>query len=202
MQKKLHPTQKQLLELLSKQIDDPLTYREIMDMLDISSTSVVAHHIGQLEKKGYIFRNPSNPRDYQILTGEPEKQVAYMNLYGLVYCGATGSLLDGNPIDRIPIPTRILNFPSKEGFLVEAKGDSMSPKIKEGDIVIARKDTRVESGTVAVCINQGEAIVKKVEIGKDNLFLVSYNPEYQPILAAEDFRVVGEVKGVFSHNID
>lgn len=65
---------------------EPLTIREITEILNLSSTSVTYHHLMQLEKKGYIKRNPSNPSDYQILSDE-ERQLTYINLYGLAECG-------------------------------------------------------------------------------------------------------------------
>jgi biotin operon repressor len=102
---KLHPTQKKLLQLLEKHQDEPLTVREIQDRLDLSSTSLVAHHIEQLEKKGWIKRNLYNPQDYHLLKS-PEKPVVFLNLYGLAQCGPEGSVLDGNPIDRIGVSTK------------------------------------------------------------------------------------------------
>ena len=61
--------------------DEPLTIRELQDKCGLSSTSMVAHHMLQLEKKGYLKRNPMNPRDYQIIKNGPESPVAYLNLY-------------------------------------------------------------------------------------------------------------------------
>lgn len=196
----LHPLQRKLLDLLANNSDELLTIREMQDELGASSTSVVAHHLTQLEKRGYLKRNPYNPRDFQILKG-PEKQVAYLNLYGLAYCGPNGTILDDNPIERIPISTRLLSFPAAEGFLVKAKGDSMSPKINEGDLVIARQVPDVDSGRVVVCVNGGEALIKKVQKEKQGNILVSLNSKYPPFLAAEDFRVVGEVRGVISNKV-
>src|SRR3989338_4513486 len=106
--KSLPEIQKKLFNLLIKNIDEPLTVREMQNILDISSTSVVAYHLVQLEKKGYLKRNPYNPRDYQVFKGAPEKQITYLNLYGLAYCGPRGSILDGNPIERIPVSMRFL----------------------------------------------------------------------------------------------
>jgi repressor LexA len=196
----LHPLQKKLLVLLANNTDMLLTIREMQDELGASSTSVVAHHLNQLEKKGYLKRNPYNPRDFQILKG-PEKQVVYLNLYGLVHCGPNGTILDDNPIERIPISTRLLSFPAVEGFLVKAKGDSMAPKINEGDLVIVRNISDVDSGRVVVCVNNGEAIIKKIQKEKQGNILISLNSKYPPFLAAEDFRVVGEVRGVISNRV-
>ena len=129
MTKQLHEIQERLLELLTKNSDKLFTIREMQQMLDISSTSGVVRHLAQLEKKGYLKRNPYNSRDYKVLHQSPEKEIAWINLYGLAQCGKNGMLLDNHPIDRIPIATRLLSFPSLEAFLVKAKGNSMAPRI-------------------------------------------------------------------------
>ena len=42
------------------------TYKEIMKNCNISSTNVVAHHINQLKKVGYITMKKWSPRSIQI----------------------------------------------------------------------------------------------------------------------------------------
>jgi len=196
--KKLHQTQLKLLELLKRNIDDPLTIRELQDRLNISSPSVVHHHILQLEKKGYLRRNPSNSKDYQVLADHPEKNVTFLNLYGLAECGPNGSILDGDPVDRIPISSKILGFPSSEAFIVKAKGNSMSTKINDGDLVIARKADDADNGDIVVCVNAGMALIKKIQKGTQTI-LVSINPAYEPFVANPDFRIEGVVRGVYSY---
>ena len=202
--KKLHPVQKKLLTILKQNWDEELTIRDLQERIGVSSTSVVTHHIFQLEKKGYLKKNPDNPRDYQILS-DPERQIAYLNLYGPAHCGPNGSILDGNPVDKIPISSRLLSFHSTDAFLVKAKGDSMSPRIKEGDLVIAKKTKNIDNGKIAVCVNNGEALIKKIQRennkGEQKTILVSLNSAYAPFLAADDFRVEGEVRGVISRKI-
>lgn len=200
--KELHPVQNQLLKLLAQNSDDPLTVRELQEQLELSSTSVVAHHMQQLEKKGYLKRNPYNPKDYQVMsTDAPESAVAHLNLYGLAACGPEGSLLDGDPIDRVPISSMLLSFPAFEAFMVKAKGKSMEPRIWEGDYVIAKKTNKPENGKIYVCVNEGEALVKRVQIDGTTKILHSFNPDFQPFIAAKDFRVEGEVRGLFSRKI-
>ncbi|MCK4592834.1 repressor LexA [Candidatus Parcubacteria bacterium] len=198
--KNIHPAQKKLLELLAKNIDDPLTIREIQDILELSSTSLVAHHLSQLEKKGYLKRNPYNSRDYQILK-TPEKQITYLNLYGLAYCGPNGSILDGNPIDRMPVSTKLLSFSSAEAFMLKAKGKSMEPKIKDGDFVIVKKASDADNGSIVACVNNGEALIKKIKKEKDKTILISINPEIAPFLAADDFKIEGEIKGLITNKM-
>lgn len=202
--KNIHPLQKKLLNLLIKSLDDPLTIREMMDILDVSSTSIIAHHLAQLEKKGYIKKNPYNPRDYQVLKNGPEKQTTYLNLYGLAHCGPSGSILEGAPIDRIAISTKLLTFPSSEAFMVKAKGDSMVPKINEGDFVIVKKNKKPENNSIVVCVNDGEALIKKYKKEKNGIILTSINHrKHSPFLAKKDsFRIEGEVKGIITNKIE
>jgi repressor LexA len=202
MTNSLHPTQERLLTLLVENGDSPLTISAMQDLLGVSSKSVVFHHLRQLERKGYLKRNPHNPRDYHVLSEGPEKKFTYLNLYGLAHCGPEGSILDDSPLDRIPIPARLISFPAKEAFLVQAKGDSMIPKIDEGDLLVARKTNSAESGNIVVCVNNGEALIKKLQRDKQDTLLVSTNPKYAPFSASkEDFRIVGLIKAVMSHHI-
>jgi repressor LexA len=196
---KLHPTQQNLLSLLRDTINDPLTVRELQKRLGLSSTSVVQHHILQLIKKGHLRRNPANPNDYQIIDGEPENKIIYLNLYGLAKCGPGGSILDGNPIDRIPLSSQLIGFSSAEAFLVKAKGDSMAPKINEGDLVITRQSSDPVDGSIIVCVNNEETMIKKVQYYTNTMFLTSLNPKYSPIPVHEDFRMQGIVKGIISY---
>lgn len=196
---KLHPTQERLLNLLKESITDPMTIRELQEALHLSTPSLVHHHIQQLEKKGYLRRNPSNPQDYQVLTDSPEKTISYINLYGLAQCGPNGSILKGDPLERIPISTKMLGFSSDEAFMVKARGNSMVPKINEGDLVIAKKASDAPSGSIVVCVNEGKALIKKIKKGEKNTILVSLNPGYEPFIASDDFKIEGVVKGVFCY---
>jgi repressor LexA len=201
--KELHISQRELVSLLKSNIEDPLTIRELQERLNLSSTSLVHHHISQLEKKGYLRRNPNNPKDYQILSDSPEKSITYLNMYGCAQCGPRGSIFDGSPIDRVPLSTRMLGFPSEEAFMVKAKGESMMPKIKEKDVVIARKVDYAQNGSIVVCVNSGEVLIKQIQKENDNVILVSLNPEFRPFIAnRDDFKVEGIVKGVYSYELD
>lgn len=196
---KLHFQQVALLKLLRENIDNPLSLSELQEALSMSSRSVVQHHIQQLEKRGYLKRNPSNPWDYQILS-DPEKPFSYLNLYGLAQCGPGGQFLDGNPIDRIPIAIKLLRFPAAEGFLVEAEGDSMIPRIKKGDLLIIQRKMVAEKDDTVLCVNDEKAMIKKYSPTSNVILLLSDNPKYSPIVAGENFSIEGIVRGVLNFN--
>src|ERR1017187_2553928 len=171
---KIHPTQQALLKLLKDNIEDPLTIRELQLKLNVLSPSTIQHHIEQLEKKGYLKRNSHNPRDYQILQ-IPDKAIVYLNLYGSAKCGPRGFMLDGNPVDRIPIASRLIKFPAAEAYLLEAKGDSMEPKIIASDLLIVQNKKLALNGDIVVGVNNSEVLIKKYNKQGRQIILYSEN---------------------------
>jgi len=199
--KKIHKTQQAILDLLKVSMDDPCTLREIQLALNISSPSIVHHHITQLEKKGYLKRNPNNPKDYEIIADGPEKKVTYLNLYGPASCGPSGTLLDGDPVDRIPISTKLIPFAAKDAFMMEAIGKSMEPRIRNRDLVIVKRNPQPDDGSIVVCVNRGEVMIKRYTKGKSKVMLTSLNPDVRPFEAEEDFHIEGEVKSIISTKV-
>ena len=88
-----------------------------------------------------------------------------------------------------------------EMLCIKVTGDSMYPKIEDGDIIVVRKQDSVDSGSIAVVLVDGEeGFVKKVIYDNEIIELHSINPEYAPKIfkGAEVLRVrvVGIVKQV------
>ena len=163
----------------------------------MSSVSIVQHHIKQLEKKGFLRRNPSNPRGYTIINAK----IAYLNLYGQGQCGPNVSVLDGDTFFRIPISVNLLNSNPAETFTIRAFGDSMKPRIYPGDIVIVKSSGIANDGDVVVCVNNQMTLIKQLRLTNKGLMLVSFNNNYEPFEPAEDFRIEGKVVGVLTYQI-
>ena len=84
---------------------------------------------------------------------------------------------------------------------IKVTGDSMYPKIEDGDIIIVRKQDSVDSGSIAVVlVDNEEGFVKKVVYDQETIELHSINPEYAPKIFKDEevlrVRVVGLVKQV------
>ena len=98
-----------------------------------------------------------------------------------------GSVVAGIPVSAI---TDILGYEEitaekaakGEHFALKVKGESMSPYLMPGDIVIVREQPDVESGEMAIIlINGDEATVKRVKKTTDGIILYGYNNiVYQP----------------------
>ena len=85
-------------------------------------------------------------------------------------------------------------------FVLRVDGDSMYPKLLNGDRVLVRRTRTVDSGKIAVVLYDGEkATVKKVNYiyGENWLELIPINPEYQTkrieCIDLEQCLVLGEV---------
>lgn len=64
-------------------------------------------------------------------------------------------------------------------FWLEVSGNSMAPKIDNGDRVLIQRDAEIESGCIAVVVVDGtEGFLKQVEFGEDSTSLHSFNPYY------------------------
>ena len=88
-------------------------------------------------------------------------------------------LASENIIDWEEIPYRMAE--SGNYFGLRIRGDSMSPRIMEGDVVIVREQPDVESGDIAIVRVNGEsATCKRVLKGDKSISLISFNPLYSP----------------------
>lgn len=68
-----------------------------------------------------------------------------------------------------------------EYFGLQITGNSMEPRICDGDVVIVRRQETCESGqTAIVLVNGDEATCKRVIFQDNGLTLVSNNPMYPP----------------------
>ena len=121
-----------------------------------------------------------------------------------------GAYASDNIRDYIPsyIPNEI---EAANTLFIRVRGDSMFPKIEDGDIIQVYKQDSVDSGLISVVLVDGdEGLVKKVSYDKDSVTLESFNPMYPPmVFRGPDLsrvRVVGLVtkviKGVNGRKID
>lgn len=101
-------------------------------------------------------------------------------------------------IDHEEIAERLAE--TGEFFGLRIKGDSMSPKIDNGDVVIVKQQPDVESGEIAIVIINGQdATCKRVLKNDDGIMLAPINPVYSPVHYSSEkiknlpVRIVGKV---------
>ena len=84
-------------------------------------------------------------------------------------------------------------------FTLLCQGDSMEPKIKDGDVVAIHSQPMVENGEVAAVLIDGEATLKRVYYDGSTITLVPANSACRPKMysgpALDDIQIEGLVTG-------
>lgn len=87
-----------------------------------------------------------------------------------------------------------------EFFGLQVKGNSMSPRIQDKDVVIIKKQDTAENGDIcAVLVNGFEATLKQVKLTEKGLTLIPFNPDFSPISYSNEeierlpVRIIGKV---------
>lgn len=85
-------------------------------------------------------------------------------------------------------------------FGLRIHGDSMAPRILDGDVVIVRCQSDADTGDLVIAKIDGErATCKRLIKHDDSLTLMSFNPSYQPItfskeeIAIKPVQIIGKV---------
>lgn len=119
---------------------------------------------------------------------------------GTIKAGYDGTVEELSTGDLISIPIGMLcGRPASDYFVLQVRGNSMYPKILDGDRVLVLRTDSVDSGATAIVLYNGdEATIKKVvySVGENWVDLVPNNPEYDTkrIFANEfdQFRILGK----------
>ena len=110
----------------------------------------------------------------------------------------TGAFTDEDITDYIVLPG--LRNSSNNIFAVNVVGDSMEPTIKDGSIIICKKNVELRNGDIGAFFVDDMAYVKRLKKTKNYTALISDNPNYTPIYIGpgEHFYAVGKVIKVLS----
>ena len=203
----LNPTQTKLWRLLSKRGGDltELSLRDIGEEIGVGRRAqLVAHHLGQLEKKGLIKADHFRKGMFTVYQ-EPTPNAVYVPLYECTaQCGPDGLFGEDNVVEQVALSSQTFRISDpKEYFLIRARGTSMEPRIHDGDLVLARKQDEVTNGGLAVVVHEEMPKIKQVVFhtakNKKVPVLVSLNPDFGNQHVSDDdekLRIVGEVRGV------
>ncbi len=92
-----------------------------------------------------------------------------------------GRVVAGIPLDAIEEVIDYEEIPKSmaatgDYFALQVKGDSMLPTLKDGDVVIVRKQSNVDSSDIAiVLVNGNDATIKEVKESPEGITLIGHN---------------------------
>ncbi|MBO4725065.1 MAG: transcriptional repressor LexA [Firmicutes bacterium] len=199
----------------------PPTVREICADLNIKSTSTVHKDIENLERAGYLKKDPAKNRALMIVEENlpegmrsPEGSAAGSSLgasaerVDIVDVPVVGRVSAGQPIlaeqnieSTFPVPAAYVSR-GKNNFMLTVHGDSMiNVGIYDGDYILVEQRETAENGDIVVAMVDGfesEATVKRFYKEKGHIRLQPENDTMSPIIV-EDARILGHVRGVFRY---
>lgn len=193
-----------ILERIRQSLErgEGLSIRELGTALDLSPTTVL-YHIKQLENLGFIVRNSAG-KVVRVNSADDSSAIAFLPLVGSARCGRPLSeVIDENTVRMIPIPLRVLGRNSKKSlFLIQAVGDSMEPKIENGDIVIFEENRSPDPGSIIVARTDEGTTIKRLRKTQEQIVLEPDNNMYQPLVfekngIEEKLNIDGTAIGVF-----
>jgi repressor LexA len=183
----------------------PPTVREIGERIGLASPSTVHAHLANLERAGFLKRDPTKPRALELtgLRRADARAPQAANAQALPLLGeiaAGGPLLaEENVEEYVDLPERLVG---PADFLLRVKGHSMiDAGILDGDLVVVRKSDTAVNGDIVVALagedeSADEATVKRYFRESGRIRLQPENDALEPIYA-KHVQILGKVVGVF-----
>lgn len=132
----------------------------------------VDYLIGRSKNRAiHLYEKPTIPPGFS-----PLPEMAQVPLVGRIACGT--------PITAEQNVEQIVSIPAawRATFTLMCKGDSMAPRIQDGDLVAVRSQPEVENGEIAAVRIGEEATLKHVYVYPNYIELRPENPEYESII--------------------
>jgi len=217
----LSDRQRRILEVIRDAVvlrGYPPSIREIGDAAGLQSTSSVAYQLKQLEKKGFLRRDPIKPRAVDVRTlpstepaRKPGRKVAAKpsaptsapeGAGAANFIPVLGRIAAGSPIlaeqeveDYYPLPADLVG--DGELFMLQIDGESMRDAgILHGDWVVVRSQPVAEQGEFVAALIDGEATAKEFHKDSTGVWLLPHNDDYAPI-PGDQAEIMGKIVSVF-----
>jgi len=168
-------------------------------------SSYISGHYVPKQNNIFLISKALNVNESWLMGNDVPMERFHSNKKKGVTINVLGRVAAGIPIEAIEdiIDTEeITEDLARTGnfFGLQIHGDSMEPKMSEGDIVIVRQQNDAESGEIViVTVNGTDATCKRLRKYRDGIELISNNPSYGPIFYSnkeiEDkpVRIIGRV---------
>ena len=134
----------------------------------------------------------------EIRNSAPAKSGVTINVLGRVAAGIPIDCVE-EIIDTEEITQDMAS--TGEFFGLQIHGDSMEPRMKDGDVVIVRQQDDAETDNIVIAVvNGNEATCKRLKKYAEGIALISTNPSYEPMyfsnkeIAEKPVRIIGVVK--------
>jgi repressor LexA len=183
MDEQLSERQRRMLNFIERFVEEngyPPTYEEIRVALEISTKSLVNHHLDVLEGAGCLERMPNTPRGIRL----SQSKTFRVPKLGTIAAGfpiSPGG--DPDPDDFLEL-TRDIVAEQDGLYALRVAGNSMiDALVNDGDIIILKHENEARNGDmVAVWLNdRDETTLKRFYRENGHVRLQPANPTMPPI---------------------
>jgi repressor LexA len=194
--------QKQILDYIERMHNErgyPPSVREIGEAVGLTSPSTVHSHLNNLERRGFLRRDPTKPRAIEVRYDPnsgaiiERRPVRHVPLVGDVAAG-TDVLAEENVEELLPLPQDFCG--EGDMFMLRVRGDSMiDAGILDGDFVVTRSQPLAKKGQIVVAgIPAEEATVKFYDLDDNRIVLRPANERLEPmVFDPADVTIYGRV---------
>ena len=201
---KLDELQKRLIAFFKQNLDqEGLTLREIANEVWASHPQTVLNKLNQLVLKGYFVKDD---RWYRLIREEVWKRnddIIQLPIYGFAQCGNKGKeIIDEYSQEKIPVTIAFIGTSDIENcFFVRAKGNSMEPKIQDGDLVLIRQQPSYDESDFVFVVHNQLPKLKKIIKQDNKLMLESINRFFDKVEISpyDETKVIGVVKKIIKN---
>lgn len=197
---KINDTLTKTINIIKLHIDKngyPPTVRELMEYLDVKSTSTIAYYLDKLEEMGKIRRDSNKNRAIELVLDRKIEKLKH----NIVKIPLIGEAAAGTPIlavenfeDVYELPDDMFN--GSDLFMLRIKGDSMiNAGIFNGDKIIVKRQNNADNRDIVVAMLNGSVTVKRFFKEEKQIRLQPENETMQPIYTNE-VDILGKVVGL------
>ncbi|AHB41359.1 hypothetical protein P148_SR1C00001G0568 [candidate division SR1 bacterium RAAC1_SR1_1] len=200
----LDEIQRALIAFFKKNTDnESITLREIAAAIGVSHPQTVLNKLNQLVLKGYFIKDEAGYHLIRESITDQRNDVIQLPIYGFAQCGNQGKkILDEYTQERLPVTPAMLGIkdPSR-CFFVRAKGNSMEPKIQDGDLVLVQQQDNYDQNEYVFVVHNDLPKLKKVVKQEDKRYLESVNRFFDKmeISKFDETKIVGVIKKVIKN---
>lgn len=180
-----------------------LSQTEVAEKIEVTKPTYAGYEkgkdisIGTLKKLADLFKV-----SFESFFSEEDNNMVKIPILSDVSAGYGEEALE-EATHWIKLPASIARNATFGTFVA---GDSMEPKINDGDLLLVQDSPQLDSGEIGIFLLNEKVYCKRFHynpITKD-LVLKSLNSSYEPIkvnIKEDDFRIVGKVVGIYDYTV-
>lgn len=129
---------------------------------------------------GEMYPMPSRPANvFPLPTANPRREkLVDLPLISAVPAGKVATMFHPDYVDEY---VTVDDVKDPQAFALRVKGNSMSPRIEDGDVVVVSPSAEAGNGDICVVRVDGEDTLKKVKFEGSYIHLIPLNPDFEPV---------------------